>query len=127
MAEKDLRPVPPGPRGEYFKKGGKGGPGRKPGLRVGFANSFLRAFQDDFDEHGISVIEAVRLSHPVDYLKICASIVPKAMVIQAQVTDARKSVTEYSTAELVALISEGSSEAGTGQTIDGESIPVGVH
>ena len=120
--------VPPGqPQKGYFQKGGKGGPGRRPGLRTGFANSFLQAFQADFDEHGTSVIEAVRLSNPVDYLKICASIVPKAMVIQAQVTDARKSVTEYSTAELVALITEGSGEAGTAQTIDGESIPVGVH
>ena len=127
MAEKDLRPMPPGPRGDYFKKGGKGGPGRRPGLRIGFANSFLQAFQADFDEHGISVIESVRLSHPVDYLKICASIVPKAMVIQAQVTDARKSVTEYTTAELVALLTEGGAAEGTGQTIDGESIPVGVH
>ena len=110
-----------------FQKGGPGGPGRTPGLRFGFANSFLRAFQDDFAQHGASVIESVRVSNPVDYLKICASIVPKAMVIQAQVTDARKSVTEFSTAELVALLTEGSASEGTGQTIDGESIPVGVH
>jgi hypothetical protein len=111
----------------HFMKGGKPGPGRTPGLRPRFANTFLRALQDDFDKHGVAAIESVRVSNPVDYLKICASIVPKAMVIQAEVTDARKSVTEYSTSELVALLTSGGSEEGAGETIDGESIPVGVH
>lgn len=110
-----------------FGPGGPGGPGRTPGVRQGFANSFLRALEDDFKEHGIAVIQDVRANNPLEYLKVCASIVPKAMVIQAQVTDARKSVTEYSTAELVALLTEGGAAEGTGQTIDGESIPVGVH
>lgn len=110
-----------------FRKGGPGGPGRTPGVRQGFANSFLRALEDDFKEHGIAVIQEVRAKSPIEYLKVCASIVPKAMVIQAQVTDARKSVTEYSTAELVALLTDGSSAEGIGQTIDGESVAVGVH
>lgn len=121
--------IPPGTptKDGRFAKGGPPGPGRKPGVRIGFANSFLRALEDDFREHGIGVIQGVRETNPLEYLKVCASIVPKAMVIQAQVTDARKSITEYSTAELVALLTEGGSEAGSGQTIEGESVPSGVH
>ena len=66
-----------------FKPGQSGNPlGRPKGSRNRLSEHFIAAMSDDFDEHGISVIETVRAENPVDYLKIIASIVPKEIAVK---------------------------------------------
>lgn len=61
-----------------FKPGQSGNPaGRPKGARHKLGAAFLEAMLDDFAEHGVSVIAAVRADKPDQYLKVVASILPK--------------------------------------------------
>lgn len=60
-----------------FKPGAKAGPGRPKGARNRLGEAFLSALADDFETHGIAAIQEVRENKPSDYLKVCASILPK--------------------------------------------------
>ena len=57
----------------------KGNPGRPKGARNRLGEAFLEAMLDDFNVHGVSVIETVRAEKPDQYLKVIASILPKEM------------------------------------------------
>lgn len=58
--------------------------GRPKGSRNKLSESFLAAMSDDFEQHGVEVIEKVRIERPQDYLKIIASIVPKEFLVKEQ-------------------------------------------
>lgn len=61
-----------------FKPGQSGNPaGRPKGARSKLGSLFLEKMLEDFEEHGVSVIEAVRTEKPDQYLKVVASILPK--------------------------------------------------
>ena len=65
-----------------FKPGQSGNPkGRKSGSRNALSEAFISAINQDFVEHGVAVIKAVREDNPAAYLKIIASIVPKDLNI----------------------------------------------
>lgn len=66
------RPVPPVEH--QFKPGN---PGRPKGSRNKLGEAFLLAMYEDFQEHGVTVIETVRTEKPDQYLKVVASILPK--------------------------------------------------
>lgn len=55
--------------------------GRPKGSRNRLSENFISAMSDDFDQHGVSVIEAVRTEKPAEYLKIIAAIVPKEFTV----------------------------------------------
>lgn len=60
-----------------FKKGNAGGPGRPKGSRDRINKAFLDALANDFDKHGIAVIDQVREESAKDYLTIVSKLVPR--------------------------------------------------
>jgi hypothetical protein len=60
-----------------FQPGHPGGPGRPKGSRHKLGEKFIAALADDFEKHGVAVIEAVRVKDPVAYARIIASLLPK--------------------------------------------------
>lgn len=78
-------------RPEYlFKPGQSGNPnGRPKGSRNKLGEAFIAALHDDFQEHGVAAIQAVRAERPHEYLKVVASILPKELKIstESELTD----------------------------------------
>jgi hypothetical protein len=71
-----------------FKPGQSGNPkGRPKGNRNKLGEAFLEAMHDDFEQHGVSVIERVRCEKPDQYLKVIASILPKDLNINVNQMD----------------------------------------
>jgi hypothetical protein len=60
-----------------FQPGHPGGPGRPKGSRHRLGEAFLKALADDFEQHGVGVIERLRIEKPEAYAKVIASLLPK--------------------------------------------------
>jgi uncharacterized protein DUF5681 len=70
-----------------WKPGQSGNPaGRPKGARSKFSEALVQAFAQDFEENGAEVIKKVRSERPSEYLKIAASLVPKQMEIEADIS-----------------------------------------
>jgi hypothetical protein len=66
-----------------WQPGQSGNPnGRPKGSRNRISEAALKALADDFDAHGVAVIEKVRTERPHDYLKIIVAVLPKRMEIE---------------------------------------------
>lgn len=55
--------------------------GKSRGARNRVGSALLHAIADDFEVHGIDVVQKVREDRPVDYLKICISLLPKDLTL----------------------------------------------
>lgn len=62
-----------------FKKGNPGGPGRPKGSRNKLSEAFLKTLADDFEKHGIDVIERLREEQPHTYFNGIGKLMPKLM------------------------------------------------
>ena len=54
-----------------------GNPGRPRGSRNKLGEAFIAALAEDFEKHGVEVIERVRIEKPEAYIKVIASLLPK--------------------------------------------------
>lgn len=87
---KHLRPAKPG---EVRNPNG-----RPVGSRNKLGEAFLAALHLDFQEHGTSVIERVRIEEPAQYMRVVAGLLPKEVKIDAS------PLSEMSDDELTRLI-----------------------
>jgi len=62
-----------------FLPGCSGGPGRPKGSRSKLSEAFLRVLADDFEVHGVEVIEQLRASDPDKYVANIGRLMPKLM------------------------------------------------
>jgi len=66
-----------------WKPGESGNPaGPKAGYRQEFSRSFVTGIAQDFAEHGVKVVERVRMENPLGYLRVCASLVDQEINVK---------------------------------------------
>lgn len=75
-------------RGIPFEPGKSGNPaGRPKGSRSKLGEDFIAALAEDFELHGLKVVQTVRAEKPEQYLKVIASILPKEVEIKRTTLD----------------------------------------
>ena len=57
--------------------------GRPKGSRDRLIKAFIDALAEDFEKHGAAAIEHVAQNQPLDFLKLVASLTPKALDVRA--------------------------------------------
>ena len=72
-----------------FLPGNSGFSGRPKGSRNKLGEDFIRALHEDFQEHGVAAIQAVRADKPDAYLKVIASLLPRELKVttETELTD----------------------------------------
>jgi hypothetical protein len=86
-----------------FKPGRSCNPaGRPKGSRNKFTEAFFKLLAADYDEHGREVIEKVRQRHPLQYLRLIVSLLPK----RREDKPANRPVEKLGDGELARLIQE---------------------
>lgn len=96
-----------------------GNPGRPKGSRNKLGEAFISALHDDFNEHGVATIQAVREQRPHEYLKVVAGLLPKEFKIET--------VSELSDEQLDARIRQlaGVLQIGVVDASGGTETPIG--
>lgn len=56
-----------------------GNPGRPKGARNKLGQAFVGALLKDFEQHGVAVIEQVRIDDPSTYVRTIAGLMPKEL------------------------------------------------
>lgn len=94
-----------------FVKGQSGNPkGRPRGSRQKLTEAVLKAYCDDFAEHGVGVVEKVRTEDPATYLRVVSSLLPKELEATVRHVDA-KELTDDDLADIAAGSGEGVADA----------------
>ncbi len=88
-----------------FKPGNKLG-GRPKGSRDRLTSAFIEALAEDFEKHGAAAMEHVAKNQPLDFLKLVASLTPKALDVRADHMATHISEALSATEEWVAKIVE---------------------
>jgi len=69
------RPKPEQDAKGRFVAGNSGNGGRPKGTRNELSEAFIADLCENWRKHGVSVIDKIRVSQPVDYVKIIAAVV----------------------------------------------------
>lgn len=102
-----------------------GNPGKPKGSRHKLGEAFIAALHDDFNEHGVAAIEAVRAERPHEYLKVIASLLPKELKVttESELTDDQLDQRIRQLAAALSLELNGD-EAGVGGALGGAETSV---
>jgi hypothetical protein len=96
-------PWPAGEAPSLSSSGNSGNGGRKPGSRNRLGEGFIKAVASDFAEHGIRVIETVRVERPEIWLKIVSDFLRKEAQDKIQGVGSCESIGEVVSALLAEL------------------------
>ena len=104
-----------------FLPGNSGFGGRPKGSRNKLGEDFIKALHDDFDQHGIAAIQAMRIAKPHQYLNVIAGLLPRELKVTTE-SDLTNDQLNQRIRQLAAAISLelNGCEAGTGSVADGE-------
>lgn len=69
-----------------FKPGNKLGKGRPKGSKNKLSFAFTEALCQDFEENGLEAIQRLRENSPGEYSRVIASILPKDINLEADIT-----------------------------------------
>lgn len=70
-----------------WRPGQSGNPaGRPKGARSKLGEDFVAALREDFTVHGVAAIQKMREEKPGDYIRVIASLLPKELDVQANLT-----------------------------------------
>lgn len=110
------------PEGRRFQPGN---PGRPKGARNKLGEDFINALHDDFTEHGVAAIQAVRQERPHEYVKVIASLLPKELKVttESDLTDDQLDQRIRQLAAALSLELNGG-EAGVGSVVGGTETPL---
>ena len=103
--EMDDKPKPKQGADGRFLAGNGGNGGRPAGSRNKLSEAFLSALCEDFDKHGVDVIERVRTEDPAAYLRTVAGLMPKRIETQPA------GLKEMTDDELYAIVRQDNPEA----------------
>jgi Family of unknown function (DUF5681) len=85
-AGRDAEITAPKQRGVPFKPGQSGNPaGRPKGARSRFSSAFIHDLASIWEARGIEVLEKCATEEPGTFLKVCASLMPKDIVVTGNV------------------------------------------
>lgn len=110
-----------------FKPGQSGNPAGKPkGSRNKLGEEFIAKLHEDFQEHGVDAIIAVRTEKPDAYLKVIASLLPKELKITTESDLTDEQLIERMR-QLDAIIRPFLSSEGTGEAGERDQSPTITH
>ena len=123
----------------HFTPGASGNPsGRPKGSRSKLSESYTQALYEDFQEHGVSVIEKVRKERQEVYLTCISKLIPKDIKLEIPqlnkivhvIVDTPHSINELDTQEIVDLLpldSQPTESKVVTETIGGDETPTPTH
>ena len=86
-----------------FITGNIGG-GRPKGARNKLTDLFVSTVTEDFQQHGASALESLRLSDPASYLRLIASVVPRGLILRREQEADFEDLTMVETEEMITKI-----------------------
>jgi hypothetical protein len=101
-----------------FEKGQPKMGGRRKGVKDRLSTTVLQALLDDFAEFGVEAVKFARLERPVEYLRICASLIPREFEITTH-----NSLAELSDGELDEYIAKLRAERAAAGSSDSREEP----
>ena len=86
-----------------FITGNIGG-GRPKGARNKLTDLIVSTVTEDFQQHGASALESLRLSDPASYLRLIASVVPRGLILRREQEADFEDLTMVETEEMITKI-----------------------
>lgn len=85
---------------------GNNGGGRKKGACNKLGEAFIDDLHADWAQHGAEVLKQVRTEKPDVYLRVAASLIPKQLHVEANISDRLADIESLTDAEIDTLVEQ---------------------